>query len=183
MPSNLIVGRVARYPLRPSDETEAAPTTPGAQPQAADPSASSASPEVTTLESVATRLAAELERARNEHYALSLTALKARASDDLAPGTRVHGTVETAARELLGGPAELDLVASDNATLWLILPGVLPKRAHAVAEHLQTLLAADALTIAIVGYPRDGTTAERLVQRCLNALSGESTAEDEAAVP
>jgi hypothetical protein len=185
--SGLILGRLLPYSLRSGDETEVpASSQHTLQQTAVGPGrAPAVSTATTIIESVSTRVGTELERARDGHYALSLAALQLQPRDDLAlEPSGVHAAVETAARELLGEGADVEVVVSDDATLWLILPGVLPKRAHAVAELLQTLLAssgAKTSSVAVVGYPRDGTTVNRLVRRCLHALSGEPTPEEEAA--
>jgi hypothetical protein len=70
----------------------------------------------------------------------------------------------------------------DEDVLWLIIPGVLPKRARTAADHLTTLLASggtDVVGLAILGYPRDSTSAEGLVERCKHLLSGELSTGDE----
>ena len=174
--SDLIVGRLVHYSLRPGDGAlhsgdDAKPEP--AQEQAAVQSELPVEPATLTADPFAARLGIELERARDGHYALSLAALYV-GQGDLEP-FEVREAGETTARVILGDSSDIDLLVSDDGTLWVILPGVLPKRARAVAQHLHDLLAPgeSSPTIAVVGYPRDGTTVKRLVERCRETLSGE----------
>ena len=75
------------------------------------------------------------------------------------------------------------MVESEDDIVWLILSGVLAKRAHAVATQMSEILALDPhrLTVAAVGFPADGANAELLVRRCLGLIAQASTTDEEVA--
>jgi hypothetical protein len=135
-----------------------------------------------TSETLHKRIGGELERAAQTHIALSVVAARLHPSADLAPDlSGVDTAVVTAARQVLGEDAEIAVVDSHDDTIWLILPGVLPKRSRAVAAQLRTTLAphGHAPAIAVAGYPADGKTSEALVERCLDEIARSPTSEEE----
>jgi hypothetical protein len=151
--------------VAPADLTEAAPAT-------------ATAPEHAVLVSVGLHV----EQARQQHHALSLAALQLRRQTDDHHPYDVRRTAEATVHEFLGDVAGVEVLLGDGGALWLIIPGVLPKRARTAADHLKTLLASggtDVVRIAILGYPRDSTSAEGLVQRCRHLLSDESSVDDE----
>jgi hypothetical protein len=134
----------------------------------------------TTFDTLCTRVDTEIAHARDEHLALSIVALHLHPKADLAPDlSGVAEDVGRASRELLGQGAEVVLVESEDDIVWLILPGVMAKRAHAVAMQLIEILAPDrhGVTAAAVGFPADGASAELLVRRCLDLIAQASTSE------
>jgi hypothetical protein len=137
----------------------------------------------TTFDTLCARVDTEIARARDEHLALSIVALQLHPKADLAPDlSGVAEGVGRASRELVGQGAEVVLVESEDDIVWLILPGVLAKRAHAVATQLLEILTPDrhGVTAAAVGFPADGASAELLVRRCLHLIAQASTSEEVA---
>jgi hypothetical protein len=62
---------------------------------------------------------------------------------------------------------------ADEQLIWLAVPGVLPRRAAEVVTRLRELLNEGGLAplaLAVGGYPRDGSTADELVEHCRAAL-------------
>ena len=151
--------------VAPADLTEAAPET-------------ATTPEDPILVSVGLHV----EQARQEHYALSLAAVQLQPqTDDLHPFD-LRRTAEDTVHEFLGDVVGVEVLLGNEDVLWLIIPGVLPKRARTAADHLKTLLASggtDVARVAVLGYPRDSTSAEGLVQRCKHLLADESSADDD----
>ena len=149
-----VVERLADYSLAPP-ALEAPPREAGGEQEAA----------------LRGRVDAEVQRARENHHALSIVAVRLQPSADVAPDFE-QGAVTTA-REVLGDNAEVSVLESRDDTLWLIVPGVRPKRAAAVAEELRKTLAlhTDAVTVAVAGYPADAKTADGLVQHCVDAVA------------
>jgi len=78
---------------------------------------------------------------------------------------------------------EVVVVESEDDIVWVILPGMLAKRAHAVAAQLLEILAPDRHDVkaAAVGFPADGASAELLVRRCLDLIAQASTSHEEVA--
>jgi hypothetical protein len=132
----------------------------------------------TTFDTLCARVDTEIAHAHDEHLALSIVALQLHPKADLAPDlSGVAEDVERASRELLGQGAEVVLVDSEDDIVWLILPGMLAKRAHRVAMQLLEILTPDrhGVTAAAVGFPADGASAELLVRRCLHLIAQAST--------
>ena len=194
MHSALVVDRVAQDSLRakhveaPTDvepELDAtAVSNAQAQPAAQLEHASEASVtahSIASVEAVSGSVDEQLRRARKEHYAFSLAALLLHPDADIMQEpSNLRQTLQRAVLEFLGDVTGLDVVLSGD-TVWLILPGVLPKRARSIADDLSVTLAdsaGEAAKIAVAGFPGDATTAKSLVQRCLHALAqGEKAAD------
>jgi hypothetical protein len=196
-----VVRRLADYSLAPSRSEPASVLDPDApdalveqtEAPAAEPpplhepeeraDGGEAQPAATTFDTLCARVDTEIARAREEHLALSIVALQLHPKADLAPD--ISGFAEDvgrASRGLLGQGAEVVLVESEDDIVWLILPGVLAKRAHAVATQLLEILTPDrhGVTAAAVGFPADGASAELLVRRCLHLIAQASTSEEVA---
>jgi hypothetical protein len=134
----------------------------------------------TTFDTLCARVDTEIAHARDDHLALSIVALQLHPKADLVPDlSAVAEDVGRAARELLGQGADVVMVESEDDIVWLILPGVMAKRAHAVAMQLIEILTPDrhGVTAAAVGFPADGPSAELLVRRCLDLIAHASTSE------
>jgi hypothetical protein len=138
----------------------------------------------TAFDTLCTRVDTEIARARDEHLALSIVALQLHPIADVAPDlSGVAEAVESASHELLGQGAKIVVVESEDDIVWLILPGMLAKRAHAVAAQLLEILAPvrHHVNAAAVGFPADGASAELLVRRCLDLIAQASTSQEEVA--
>ena len=176
-----VVDRLAQYSL--AAPQAAAPPVPDAPPPPeAAKEVPGAPPAPATLETVHARIGDQLERAAETHLALSVVAVRLQPSAELAPDlSGVDAAVVTTARQVVGEDAEIAVVDSDDDTIWLILPGVLPKRSRAVAARLRTTLArhGHAPAVAIAGYPADGKTSDALVERCLDEIARSPISEEE----
>jgi hypothetical protein len=103
----------------------------------------------------------ELARARREHLALSLLLVEA------ADPVNVEQAIAEAAR--LDGAA----VRSDGASGgWLLLPGVIPRRARELTETVLAAAAADGdqVAVGIAGYPRHALSTDALFRMSRRAL-------------
>jgi len=173
--------RVLDMPPPPPEAAEELPDEPP-PPQPARELPDAPPPAPSTLATLHVRIGDQLERAAKRHLALSVVAARLHPSADLAPDlSGVDAAVVTAARQVLGEDAEIAVVDSHDDTIWLILPGVLPKRSRAVAGRLRTTLAADghAPAIAVAGYPADGKTSDALVERCLDEIARSPASEED----
>jgi hypothetical protein len=175
-----VVDRLAQYSLAAPDAAAPRVSDAPPPPEAAKevPGAPSAP---ATLETLHARIRAQLERAAKTHLALSVVAVRLQPSADLAPDlSGVEAAVVTTARQVLGEDAEIAVVDSHDDTIWLILPGVLPKRSGAVAARLRTTLAphGHVPAIAVAGYPADGKTSDALVERCLDEIARSPASEE-----
>ncbi|HEV8250390.1 MAG TPA: hypothetical protein VGQ15_10495 [Gaiellaceae bacterium] len=110
--------------------------------------------------------------ARETHHALTLVAVRfVDAPDEAAPEPdELRERVQTAVRQALVSTEEPEVVVdSEERLVWVVLPGLLPKRALDVVSEARRLLHEDRttpVTVAISAYPRDGATAEELVHHC-----------------
>jgi hypothetical protein len=110
-------------------------------------------------------IAADLVRARERHIAVSLVLVRA---DSAAAADDMIAALEGDLADTHSGPADEDGVR------WLVLAGVLPKRACGLAE---AVLAGEdgtkqssGLAVGIAGFPRHAETADRLLGLSRRAL-------------
>jgi hypothetical protein len=114
--------------------------------------------------------------AREAHFALALVAVRvAQAADERSPDQEeLRKRLSAALPDVLGSAEQPELLMdADERLIWLAVPGVLPRRAAEVVTCLRELLNEGGLApvaLAVCGYPRDGTTAEHLVEHCRAAL-------------
>lgn len=125
------------------------------------------------VEAALARLAGELDRARPQHYAVSVAALRIARGDPADVREPATAFVRRAVEA-----AEV-VVDERRRLLLLILPGVAHRRASAVAAELCESLGADAEgsigtagVPTVASYPRDATTAEALIDRCCGSSPG-----------
>ena len=117
-------------------------------------------------------LGAQIAIAREAHHAMTLVAVRFLEPPDEAPPEpdELRERVGAAVHEVLVSTEEPQVVVdSEEHVVWLALPGVLPKRAQEVVSEARRLLNEDRLTplsAAVCAYPRDGATAEELLEHC-----------------
>jgi hypothetical protein len=87
-------------------------------------------------------LAGHVERARREHFAVSLAAVHIGVAEDGAPsGPHAPVSIERAIEAVAEGtPAATAIIDRDHDVLWLILPGVTRRRAQRLASTLWATL-------------------------------------------
>ncbi len=118
----------------------------------------------------------EIDRAARGHHALALVGaqLAHGAADPGLGAYELRQKTEAFLHDALGPAAQGKLFLDGEAGIvWLILPGVLPKRAVQVAREIGAIMEQSGLTpsaLAVAGYPRDGSTAEELAVRCREAI-------------
>ena len=129
-----------------------------------------------SADSVVRAIEKKLEVAHDSHYALSVAALRLPRTAGALHPFGVLQWAEDAVREVLGHVDGAEVILGEDDTLWLILPGVIAKRALAAAERVKTEAGVDSSSqgaIAVCAYPRDATSAPALLERCRELLSVE----------
>jgi hypothetical protein len=168
----------------------AAPEPTAAEPAAAEPAAEEPEPSEPAAEeleawkparesepegpddAVTTMVTGQVALARQTHHALTLVAVRfAESGDEAAPEPdELRERVEAAVRRVVVSTGEPQLALRDEEhSLWLALPGLLPRRAVDVADEIRRILNGSGLAplaVAFAGYPRDGATAEELLEHC-----------------
>jgi hypothetical protein len=125
---------------------------------------------------LAEALGDQIVRARQARHALALVEARLAAeADDRESGRReLRQRLDVLLQTAVGPAAQGELLfEGKEGIVWLILPGVLPKRALEVARELSALMEQCGLppsALAVAGYPRDGKTAEELADRCRAAI-------------
>ena len=162
------IGLAALIPPLPEPHVEAVEAIRGDRPA---PAPVADEPPVSGAADPLLALRAELARASLEHLAASLLLFDGIDAID----------VERAIAELAGTHATGDLAR------WLLLPGVLPKRASELAETaLATLrsegIALEGVVIGIAGYPRHAQSATALFRLARRALEHAASSRDVSVV-
>jgi DNA invertase Pin-like site-specific DNA recombinase len=119
-------------------------------------------------------LAATLAAAHSRHEAVSLVMVGPAIPGDPGAGALLGDDVTDALLAAVDAQStgRDDIVwHEDDRASWVALPGVLPRRAQAIAdETLRAHVGAADLPIGIAGFPRDAATAEALIDRCRMAF-------------
>jgi hypothetical protein len=126
----------------------------------------------------------EVRRAQAEHQALSVAMVRLLESEGPAVGVEeLERAAQSAVGDALGVEQRAIIVDEGGAAIWVVLPGVRAKRAEALADRLRELLAeqigADT-TAAVAAYPRDGASADGLVEVCRRSVMEKHGAEQSA---
>jgi hypothetical protein len=113
-----------------------------------------------------------IEEARSAHRALAVVGArlaKTRGDPGIDPHQLKH-YAELAAGDAIGAQTSADFsVDREERSVWLVLPGVLPRRAAGIARRLEELLESAGIPVvrtSALGYPRDADCAEALGVRC-----------------
>jgi hypothetical protein len=121
-------------------------------------------------------LNARIVEARHPHHAVALVAarLESTTAEHGVGPSEVAQKVERLLRDLAGSVGENELFFDrDKQLLWLILPGVLPRRAHEITRMLRALMDRGGIgpdALAVAGYPRDAATAAELLAQVEAAI-------------
>jgi hypothetical protein len=123
-------------------------------------------------DAVAQALNEHIEGARARHYAFTLIAVRVtpRDGDTEAEERALRDRVAADLRQLVAATEEPDVVLDvEDDVLWVLRPGLLPRRATVLVAELDRLLHGRGMppvTVAVAGYPRDGVTAADLLEHC-----------------
>ena len=173
------VGQLAEpEPAEPEEPAQPEPEEPAAAPAEAQATAAEL-PEPGHVDraeepeqALMSMLGDQIDAARQTHYALTLVAVRlVDTPDEAAPEPEeLRDRVRAAAHQALVSTEEPELVVdAEDHVVWLVLPGLLPRRALDVVSEARRLLYEDRMSpvaVVVAAYPRDGATAAELVNHC-----------------
>jgi hypothetical protein len=171
------VDLIDKYSAAPSTTPDAEDTPPGSaqSPASEAPALQPADEPPEHGRPVIDMVDEHIAAAREAHFAVALVAVRvAQPAGERPDQEELRERLGAALPHVLGSAEQPELIMdADEQLIWLAVPGVLPRRAAEVVTRLRELLNEGGLApiaLAVGGYPRDGSTADELVEHCRAAL-------------